>query len=405
MLSVHNHDDDDDNDNDTISDRQSNLDQQVNKLLIDQAAQLIEAADILLIATGAGFSADSGLPTYSDVAQNPIYQALGIDYGDLCRIQCLKENPKLFYGFWGTCFNMYQRQVQPHSGYQLLKTWCDEKQVRLDQRRKRQQQQQQQQEQHTNGDSIDKPKSAYYLYTSNVDGHFRLAGFSNEWLHEVHGAIDTWVPAIILDDNDSNDYDDASENKQQYPVPDSYSFPIDAETLLGPSPEALRESIIPPKDNNDDMSMSSCRLRPRVLMFDDGFPSHTQMGLDTSCERYQAWESTMESAMEASHCNTTSSDDDNGMKLVILEIGCGIRVPSVRIECQDVLCDTAGRCYQRSSSTSADDSRPSCSLIRINPDHESIEHVPPNATGVSIRGKALETLQAIQERINILKKK
>ena len=135
-------------------------------------------------------------------------------------------------------------------------------------------------------------------------------------------------------------------------------------------------------------------------MFDDGFSSHTQMGLHASCERYQAWEETMESAMEeASHNNTAITSDDDSMKLVILEIGCGIRVPSVRMECQDVLHDTAARCQRQSA-----DSPPCCSLIRINPDHELIEQVPPNATGLSIRGKGLETLQAIQERMNKLKK-
>jgi len=128
-------------------------------------------------------------------------------------------------------------------------------------------------------------------------------------------------------------------------------------------------------------------------MFDDGFPSHTQMGLDTSCEKYQAWEENMESAMEISH------KEEHAMKLVILEIGCGIRVPSVRIECQDVLHDTAARCHRG-------DDRPSssCSLIRINPDHETIELVPSNATGVSIRGKGLETLQAIQECMKSINK-
>ena len=106
---------------------------QVAKL--DKAAQLIQTADILLIATGAGFSADSGLPTYADVAKNPIYESLGIEYGDLCRVECLQQNPRLFYGFWGTCFNLYQRQVQPHEGYSILKSWCDRKQAKLEEQR------------------------------------------------------------------------------------------------------------------------------------------------------------------------------------------------------------------------------------------------------------------------------
>lgn len=332
------------------------------ELKLQQAAKSIKEADFLLIATGAGFSADSGLPTYADVAKNPIYERLGIEYGDLCRLQCLRENPKLFYGFWGTCFNLYQRQPQftPHEGYQILKKWCDEKQIKnmLHERSK------------------ELNVAWYYLYTSNVDGHFRLAGFPERNLHEVHGAIDTWIPT-------ESDHDKKQAPLEGYSVPESYSFPVDPNTLEGPSSDTIVHNLCKKTVSSGGDVVPSCvLLRPRVLMFDDGFSSHAQMGLNSSGARYQSWEEAMESTIE-------TCDDK---KLVVLEIGCGTRVPSVRIECQDVIQDTAARCNNRSC----------CSFIRINPDEEEITNVPENVEAISIRGKALSTLVRIDEYIGKL---
>ena len=49
------------------------------------AARQIHDADILLVITGAGFSADSGLATYLDVADIETYSSKGWKYRDLCR--------------------------------------------------------------------------------------------------------------------------------------------------------------------------------------------------------------------------------------------------------------------------------------------------------------------------------
>ena len=52
---------------------------------IRKAAQLLHSAEILLLVTGAGFSADSGLATYADVADIDAYRERGWRYRDLCR--------------------------------------------------------------------------------------------------------------------------------------------------------------------------------------------------------------------------------------------------------------------------------------------------------------------------------
>jgi hypothetical protein len=65
------------------------------------AARAIEEADYLLVATGAGFSADSSLPVYDDIAAVPAYRRKGLTYSDLCRGSLLDDDPSAFYGFWG----------------------------------------------------------------------------------------------------------------------------------------------------------------------------------------------------------------------------------------------------------------------------------------------------------------
>ncbi len=83
------------------------------------AAEHIRNADLLLIATGAGMSADSGLAVYKDIANVPIYNKLGLTYGMLCRPQWQQQDAEIFYGFWGNCYNTYM-EVDPHRGYRII---------------------------------------------------------------------------------------------------------------------------------------------------------------------------------------------------------------------------------------------------------------------------------------------
>ena len=95
------------------------------KLLVDScraAADAIRDADVLMLATGAGFSADSGLAVYRDIAEVPAYQERGLTYNSVCEPSWLEADPSLFYGFWGACFNDYRR-TRPHRGYEIIRRW------------------------------------------------------------------------------------------------------------------------------------------------------------------------------------------------------------------------------------------------------------------------------------------
>jgi hypothetical protein len=89
-----------------------------------RAAELLMNADYVLIAAGAGFSADSGLPVYKDIANVDAYKRLGLTYADLCTPDWLQRDPDLFFGFWGSCFNDYM-DTSPHKGYHICKAWAD----------------------------------------------------------------------------------------------------------------------------------------------------------------------------------------------------------------------------------------------------------------------------------------
>eukprot|EP01047_Picozoa_sp_COSAG01_P018567 COSAG01_NODE_1009_length_12151_cov_18.810571_1_plen_126_part_00 len=80
------------------------------------AARAIRGADFLLIGAGAGMGVDAGLAAYADVATVPAWASRGHDYASLCDPALLEEDPALFYGFWGHCYNRYM-DAEPHAGY------------------------------------------------------------------------------------------------------------------------------------------------------------------------------------------------------------------------------------------------------------------------------------------------
>ena len=64
--------------------------------LLARAACAIKQADVLLVATGAGWSADSGLAIYRDVADVEAYHERNLTYRDICEPHWLDSEPDLF---------------------------------------------------------------------------------------------------------------------------------------------------------------------------------------------------------------------------------------------------------------------------------------------------------------------
>ncbi|THT97720.1 NAD-dependent deacetylase [Lampropedia puyangensis] len=132
------------------------------KTRIQQAAALVSQADAIVIAAGAGIGVDSGMPDFrSENGFWKTYPALAqgrMSFQDIAAPQNFDAKPALAWGFYGHRLNMY-RKLQPHTGFDILKKWCDAA---------------------THGG---------FVHTSNVDGHFQKAGFSESQVFECHGSI------------------------------------------------------------------------------------------------------------------------------------------------------------------------------------------------------------------------
>ena len=366
---------------------------------IARAARAIAQADFLLLAAGAGMSADSGLPVYRDCARFPAYEAAGVDYGDLCRPTLVDDDPALFYGFWGRCAHDYAR-TDPHGGYATLRRWASRPRVV--------------------GASGAGPVAVAassiapsFVYTSNVDAHFRRAGFDGDRVFELHGSCETWqcrrgVAGVGADEAVRGGCegigDEGGGCGHTWSLPEGTRVAVDDTTRRAamsegtpsdPSFPLLVASAAGGTDGTDGraggragghdgghaggedaqsatpLRCPACggRPRPAVLMFED-----TNWAGNKEAEaRYVAWEEQMEGEMArttraasttkrgggvaAAAANNGENAESCGEKVdlephappaprrvVIVEIGCGLRVPCVRQETELVVEDTLARC-------------------------------------------------------------
>jgi NAD-dependent SIR2 family protein deacetylase len=134
---------------------------------IQRAAELIQEADSLVIAAGAGMGVDSGLPDFrGDAGFWKAYPALGhasIGFRAMASERNFTYRPELAWGFYGHRLNLY-RQTTPHAGFALLQQWGE------------------------------RMPRGYGVFTSNVDGQFQKAGFDGATKNyggvtECHGSI------------------------------------------------------------------------------------------------------------------------------------------------------------------------------------------------------------------------
>jgi NAD-dependent SIR2 family protein deacetylase len=129
---------------------------------ITHAAALITEADLLIIAAGAGFGVDSGLPDFRGTEgfwkAYPALAKSGIAFQDIASPDAFSAHPRQAWGFYGHRLGLYRR-TRPHAGFALLRKWGGMK------------------------------RHGYSVFTSNVDGQFEVAGFDPMRVHECHGSI------------------------------------------------------------------------------------------------------------------------------------------------------------------------------------------------------------------------
>jgi NAD-dependent SIR2 family protein deacetylase len=235
------------------------------KEAIQEAAEVIQEADALIIAAGAGMGVDSGLPDFRGPqgfwSAYPPYKKLGLHFVELANPRWFRDDPALAWGFYGHRFALYRR-TRPHAGFSILKKWADRM-----------------------------PRGSF-VFTSNVDGHFQLAGFDESQIVECHGSIH-WLQCT------------SNCGSAPWPVPASVTSIIDLDK------ESMRA-----REPYPACPDCGALARPNILMFGD-------MHWDSSRtreqeQRLQQWIWDREDA-----------------RMVIVECGAGTAVPTVRAFAED----------------------------------------------------------------------
>lgn len=220
-----------------------------------EAAQRIRNAEALVITTGAGMGVDSGLPDFRGNQgfwnAYPMYERLGLSFIQAANPEHFEQDPHFGWGFYGHRTNLYRNTI-PHAGFHLIKAW---------------------------GEQFNLPT---FIATSNVDGQFQQAGFTEDQILEVHGSI----------------------HHLQCTTPCSRDIWLNQETF-DIDETTMRSTSVPlcPK----------CRrvARPNILMFGDYAWLHQRSatqeeGFDQFLRQYQE------------------------KPLVVIEIGAGTTIPTIR---------------------------------------------------------------------------
>jgi NAD-dependent SIR2 family protein deacetylase len=126
------------------------------------AAEAVKHYKAVIITAGAGIGVDSGLPDFRGNSgfwkEYPAISGLGISFAEMANPRWFELKPKLAWAFYGHRFNLY-RDTLPHEGFHKLL------------------------------EMVLKKEYGYFVFTSNVDGQFQKAGFSDDKIEEVHGSI------------------------------------------------------------------------------------------------------------------------------------------------------------------------------------------------------------------------
>jgi NAD-dependent SIR2 family protein deacetylase len=311
-----------------------------NTSAIDQAlsaaAAAIHSAEAILIGAGAGMGVDSGLPDFRGNEgfwkAYPPLKKLGLSFVKLANPYWFRHDPQQAWGFYGHRRNLY-RATQPHAGFAILQRWCQ------------------------------RAAAGYFVFTSNVDGHFQKAGFDDDRIVECHGSLEhlqcmrlcsrPLLPEGAMANARARAHgsDVEVEDGNDRSGPARQAGP----TIWPASPEQIDIDEATFRARGELPSCPHCGglARPNVLMFGDS--EWLEHRTEEQHRRYTAWRKAI-----------------RGRRLVVVEIGAGAAVPTVRIECE-----TGGG-----------------TLIRINPREAE---TPPG--GISLSTEALEALQAIDAAI------
>lgn len=270
------------------------------------AAELIADADALIIAAGAGIGVDSGLPDFrGNEGFWRAYPALAnanLSFTEIASPQNFEQDPSVAWGFYGHRLDLYRKTV-PHAGFEILRRW---------------------------GEGM---LLGARVFTSNVDGQFQKAGFTEDLIHEYHGSIHHLQ---CMNGCDSSVW-----------LADEFEPEVDA--------ESCRLMNTPP-----NCPQCGALARPNVLMFNDW--------------NWVSQRSNQQARVESKWLESLA---DNQARVVVVEIGAGTAIPSVRHFSHRISHEFGG-----------------C-IVRINPTDSNV----PSTRDISLTMGSMAALQAIDSMI------
>jgi NAD-dependent SIR2 family protein deacetylase len=227
---------------------------------IRRAAAALREADALLVSAGAGMGVDSGLPDFRGAEgfwrAYPVMAKLELSFEEMANPAWFQTDPHLAWAFYGHRLNLYRR-TDPHPGFNHLLEIGSRKAHR------------------------------YWVFTSNVDGHFQRAGFAPERIVECHGSI----------------------HHLQCTRPCCHEiWAADGETVR------IDESAFRALDPLPRCRFCSALARPNILMFGDW--SWLDGRTRDQQERFRLWVKGLQ---------------ESSARFVAVELGAGTAIPTVRL--------------------------------------------------------------------------
>jgi NAD-dependent SIR2 family protein deacetylase len=273
----------------------------------------------------------------------PPMKELGLDFQSMANPSLFETDPELAWGFYGHRLQLY-RDTTPHRGFRILKEL-----------------------------TLDRGIPAF-VFTTNVDGQFQKSGWPENRLVENHGSI----------------------HHLQCMYPMACGRP-EARHIVDATPSCASPQVDPVTFRAESSSLPRCHCeqreyiaRPNILMFGDNMWVPSRSGkqraqfvrfLDAlGCDR-----PTLTSAARVRHASEADIP-----RVVVVDIGSGIEVPTCRIVSESVACGFGSK----------------GSLIRINttrdeiPSHSQLQ--APEADlirAVPLRLGALDALAWISEHV------
>ncbi|CAE8610924.1 unnamed protein product [Polarella glacialis] len=248
---------------------------------LQRAAEAIAACDALLFTAGAGMGVDSGLPDFRGTTGLWKDRDVAMTYEDMSDDKWFTEDPAFAWGVNYTQLAMYRKNAS-HAGYATLLKWAN---------------------------TLGKP---YCVWTSNIDGMFQKAGFPNELVTTCHGDMHHLQCSVDSRKCKGLAEDRSDEVWSAEVIPDGLDEEID--------PGSLRFIDAPSLDRPCFKCPRCGRLaRPNVWFCGD----MNYVVRQSTCKQrdgYNKWLWDLQGRQA---------------KLVVIECGGGLAIPSVRIEGED----------------------------------------------------------------------